>query len=157
MPGHWVVHHCRGRRALLVGGTEIVDVAVGGVDAVARPRAPRLGEERIGGRAGRDREAAVDLLLHELGAVLESLIIVLLKDGSMVLMRHLATVEDHADEVLELAPGIARVVDVRGRLAKPGVSMNSTHSSSAEGERTKYIPKSLFAAAGGPGSERQPQ
>lgn len=63
-----------------------------------------------------EREAALDLLLHELGAVLESLIIVLVKDGCMVLMRYLATIEDHADEVLELAPGITRVVDVSGRL-----------------------------------------
>lgn len=63
-----------------------------------------------------EREAALDLLLHELGAVLESLITVLFEDGSVVLVGHLAAVEDHADEVPELAPGVAGVVDMGGRL-----------------------------------------
>ena len=158
MPGHGVVHQCRGRRsrALLLGGTEIVDVAVGGVGAVACARAPRLGEERIAARAGRDREAAVDLLLNELGAVLKSLIVVLLEDGGMVLMGHLATIEDHADEVFELAPGVARVVNVGGRLRRSELARLIQHVwGPAEGG--KCIPRLPFAAEGGTDSEHQRQ
>lgn len=93
-----------------------IEISAGAVDAVTRVLAPDLGKEAGAGLAGRDREAALDLLLHKLRAVLESLIIVLLEDGGMMLMGHLTTIEDHVDEVLELAPGIAGVVDVAGGL-----------------------------------------
>lgn len=101
---------------------------------------------------GRENESALNLLLHKLRAVLESPISVLLKDGSVMLMRHLATIQDHADELLDLAPRIARVVDVRGSLQfKLVVSMETDQ----DGE--KNIPSLPSAAGGEKGNERQLQ
>ena len=115
MPAHRIVDHRRGRRArdLLLGAAVVV------LRVVAAVVAPGVRGGRGGcgvGVQALERETALDLLLHELGAVLESLITVLFKDGSVMLMRNLTAVEDHADEVLELAPGVAGVVDVGGRL-----------------------------------------
>jgi hypothetical protein len=56
----------------------------------------RHGGREHDGLMRRDREALLELLLHVVGAVLESSVAVLFVNGSVMLVRHLATVQDEA-------------------------------------------------------------
>jgi len=74
----------------------------------------RHGKREDTGLMRRDGEALFELLLYVVGAVLESSVVVLLVDGSVMLMRHLATIQDNGEERLQLTPCEARVMDMRG-------------------------------------------
>lgn len=58
-------------------------------------------------------ESLGKLLLDKHRRLLEATVGVFVEDGAVVLVSHLATLQDHGNQRLDLSPGIARVVDVR--------------------------------------------
>jgi hypothetical protein len=72
----------------------------------------RYGKRENAGLMRRNGESLLELLLYVVGAVLEPAVVVFVVDSSVMLVGHLAAIQDEAEERFELTPSVARVMDM---------------------------------------------
>jgi hypothetical protein len=58
-------------------------------------------------------ETCIQCILHHVSRLFETLLAIFIVDGGVVKVRMLAALNHHGDQVLQLRPGVARVMDVR--------------------------------------------